>query len=103
MWVRFAICARHVASSKWVCINTHSMYADLLCCPVLPCAAAVVWDSVAAVSKAPADNKACLFSSLTRVMAVLQDTLREVRQLHFYLHSCTLGCWVHLLWLNACS
>ena len=34
---------------------------------------------MAAVSKAPADNKACLFAALAKVMAVLQDTLREVR------------------------
>jgi hypothetical protein len=31
------------------------------------------------VSKAPLDNKACLFAALAKVMAVLKDTLREVR------------------------
>jgi hypothetical protein len=42
-------------------------------------AAAVVWDGIAAVSKAPLDNKSCLFKNLAGVMAVLKDTTREVR------------------------
>lgn len=42
-------------------------------------AAAMVWDGTAAVSKAPLDNKSCLFKNLAGVMAVLKDTSREVR------------------------
>jgi hypothetical protein len=38
-----------------------------------------VWDRVSAVSKAPVDNKSCLFAALTKVMAVMKDTVREVR------------------------
>jgi hypothetical protein len=41
-------------------------------------AAAVVWDGIAAVSKAPLDNKTCLFKGLAGVMAVMKDTTREV-------------------------
>ncbi|KAF6258238.1 Grap2 and cyclin-D-interacting-domain-containing protein [Scenedesmus sp. NREL 46B-D3] len=39
---------------------------------------AVVWDGVAAVPKAPLDNKSCLFKALAGVMAVMKDTTREV-------------------------
>jgi len=41
--------------------------------------AGLVWERVSAVSKASVDNKACLFAALAKVMAVMQDTLREVR------------------------
>lgn len=34
---------------------------------------------MSAVSKASVDNKGCLFAALAKVMAVMQDTLREVR------------------------
>jgi hypothetical protein len=40
---------------------------------------ALVWDALAAVGKAPVDNKGCLFAGLAKVMAVVKDTQREVR------------------------
>ncbi|WIA20080.1 hypothetical protein OEZ85_005940 [Tetradesmus obliquus] len=42
---------------------------------------AMVWDGTAAVSKAPLDNKSCLFKNLAGVMAVLKDTAREMEEL----------------------
>lgn len=41
----------------------------------------LVWERVSAVSKASVDNKACLFAALAKVMAVMQDTLREMEEL----------------------
>lgn len=35
---------------------------------------------MSAVGKAPVDNKSCLFAGLTKAMAVMKDTLREVRR-----------------------
>lgn len=53
---------------------------------VCPCwlLAGLVWDRVAAVSKAPVDNKACLFTALGKVMTVMKDTIREVRCKNMY-------------------
>uniref|UniRef100_A0A383W7V5 Cytochrome c domain-containing protein n=1 Tax=Tetradesmus obliquus TaxID=3088 RepID=A0A383W7V5_TETOB len=42
---------------------------------------AMVWDGIAAVSKAPLHNKSCLFKNLAGVMAVLKDTAREMEEL----------------------
>ncbi|KAF8063091.1 hypothetical protein HT031_003930 [Scenedesmus sp. PABB004] len=39
----------------------------------------MVWDGLAAASKAALDNKACLFKGLAGVMTVLQDVSREAR------------------------
>jgi hypothetical protein len=55
----------------------HALLSSLYWLAVAP-AAAVVWDGIAAVSKAPLDNKSCLFKGLAGVMAVMKDTTREV-------------------------
>jgi Grap2 and cyclin-D-interacting len=54
------------------------LHSECMCTCHTCCATGMVWAGVAAVSKAPSDNKACLFKCLAAVIGVMKDALREV-------------------------
>lgn len=53
--------------------------------------AGLVWERVSDVTKAPFDNKACLFAAMSKVMLIMKDTLREVGNAQCHL-KCNAGC-----------
>jgi hypothetical protein len=54
--------------------------------------AGLVWERVSGVTKAPLDNKACLFAAMSKVMLIMKDTLREVGSASWNMMPGAAGC-----------
>eukprot|EP00879_Flechtneria_rotunda_P011903 GHRR01012432.1.p1 GENE.GHRR01012432.1~~GHRR01012432.1.p1 ORF type:complete len:380 (+),score=184.22 GHRR01012432.1:128-1267(+) len=67
--------------AQGVVIPCLSLVKELACGQALKTHVGLVWDGVAAVSKASADNKACMFKGVAATLAVLKDTVREMDEL----------------------